>query len=181
MIESHARTEIFLRPGELYVGNQEVLIKTLLGSCVSITLWHPKLKIGGMCHYLLAQRKSAADSQGMLSGRYADEAVLLMLHGLLRSGCHVRELQAKLIGGATVLSSIEREMQVSDVPMDNIAAARRLAKQLGLNVLAEDFGGSGARLVLFDVDSGDVWVRQSNEKELSNTPPRQSRGRRPEK
>ena len=84
----------------------------------------------------------------------------------LRSERPLREFQAKLIGGASVLSGTERDAQVTDVPGDNIAMARRLAAQLGLNVQAEDFGGSGARLVLFDVACGDVWVRQSTERDM---------------
>lgn len=165
MSEAHQRTEVFLKPGEWYFGGKEALIKTLLGSCVSITFWHPRLKVGGMCHYLLSQRKNA-ESTETFSGRYADEALLLLVREILRTGRSVREFHVKLIGGASVLSSLEREMNVADVPGENIAMARRLSKQLNLNVQAEDFGGSGARLVLFDVECGDVWVRQSNERDL---------------
>lgn len=156
--------EVFLRPGEWYVGDEEVRIRTLLGSCVSVAMWHPKMRIGGMCHYMLAQRKSH-ELPGVLSGRYADEAVLLLLQSLLRYGCAIREFQVKLVGGASVLSSLEREMQLMDVPAENVAAARRLARQLGLNVLAEDLGGNSARLVVFDLASGDVWVRQNSERD----------------
>lgn len=165
MSESHQRTEVFLKPGEWYFGGAEALIKTLLGSCVSITLWHPRLKLGGMCHYLLSQRKNGEISD-TFSGRYADEAMLLLVREALRSGRPLREFQVKLIGGASVLSGTERDGQVTDVPGENIVMARLLATQLGLNVQAEDFGGSGARLVLFDVACGDVWVRQSNERDV---------------
>jgi len=174
MSESHQRTEVFLKPGEWHFGGEESLIKTLLGSCVSITLWHPRLKIGGMCHYLLAQRKNGERSD-TLSGRYADEAMLLLVREALRSGRPLREFHTKLIGGASVLSSIEREMHVTDVPGENIVMARLLAAQLGLSVQAEDFGGSGARLVLFDVACGDVWVRQSTERDLPRPAPAPSR------
>ena len=40
--------EIFLHPGEFYFGDRHTRIRTLLGSCVSIILWHPRLLIGGM-------------------------------------------------------------------------------------------------------------------------------------
>lgn len=169
MSESHTRTEIFLKPGEWFFGTHEALIKTLLGSCVSITLWHPRLRLGGMCHYLLSHRKNGEVSD-TLSGRYADEAVLLMVREALRCGRPLREFQVKLIGGASVLSSMERELQVTDVPTENIAMARNLARQLGLNVQAEDFGGNRARLVLFDVECGDVWVRQSTERDIPVLP-----------
>ena len=48
--------EIFLQPGEFYFGEGKTRIRTLLGSCVAITLWHPRLHIGGMSHYMLPSR-----------------------------------------------------------------------------------------------------------------------------
>ena len=45
-----------LMPGDFVFGNSELKLKTLLGSCVAITLWHPDKKIGGMCHYMLPGR-----------------------------------------------------------------------------------------------------------------------------
>ena len=49
--------EIFLQPGEFYFGDAATRIRTLLGSCVAITLWHPARMIGGMCHYMLPNRQ----------------------------------------------------------------------------------------------------------------------------
>ena len=48
--------EIYLQPGEYFWGGQNNRVKTLLGSCVAICIWHPKLKIGGMSHCLLPSR-----------------------------------------------------------------------------------------------------------------------------
>ncbi len=39
--------DIFLQPGELYFGDSDTCIRTVLGSCVSLTFWHPKLLGGG--------------------------------------------------------------------------------------------------------------------------------------
>jgi len=153
------RPEIFLQPGEWHFGNAETRVRTLLGSCVAITLWHPRLQLGGMCHYMLARR--GGHHGNALSGRYADEAILLMLRDVLATGRPLKEFHAKLIGGAAVLTVIERSLPQHDVPGLNIAAAQQLAHQLGLNIKAEDLGGSCARLVLFDIQSGDVWVRQT--------------------
>jgi chemotaxis protein CheD len=150
--------EVFLHPGEWYFGGPDTVIRTLLGSCVSITLWHPKLLVGGMCHFLLSHRKGPASD--CFSGRYAEEAMLLLLHEVLATGRPLREFHAKLIGGSTVLMVIERSLPEHDVPARNIEAARRLAHQLSLKVQAEDLGGTSARVVKFYVRTGDVWIRQ---------------------
>ncbi|WP_293761223.1 chemotaxis protein CheD [uncultured Aquitalea sp.] len=163
------RQEVFLHPGDWHFGGRETVIRTLLGSCVSITLWHPRLLVGGMCHYLLARRNDRQETR--FSGRYGDEAMLLMLREVLATGRPLKEFKAKLIGGAAVLSSIERDLPAHDVPARNIDMARSLAQQLGLSVQAEDLGGNSPRVVLFDVESGDVWVKQSQESELAEAAP----------
>lgn len=48
--------DIFLQPGEYFVADAGYQIRTMLGSCVSITLWHPKARIGAMSHFLLPSR-----------------------------------------------------------------------------------------------------------------------------
>ena len=121
----------------------------------------------------------SGDHSATFNGRYADEAMLLLVREALRSGRPLREFHAKLIGGASVLSSVERELHVTDVPgRKHYVMARLLAAQLGLSVQAEDFGGGGARLVLFDVACGDVWVRQSTERDLPRNPPTPTPSRR---
>lgn len=161
------QTEVFLHPGEWHFGNQNTVIRTLLGSCVSITLWHPKLRIGGMCHYLLAERNHTGGQH--LSGRYGNEVILLLLQEMLHTGRPIKEFRAKLIGGAAVLPNIERDLPIHDVPSRNIDIARRMVQQLGIPIQAEDLGGGHPRLVVFDIDTGDVWVRQPNE--ANTTPP----------
>jgi len=74
--------DIFLRPGDHYFTDRKnTRIRTLLGSCVSITFWHPRLLIGGMCHYMLPERGNElrAEDWHAPDGRYADEAVALLL------------------------------------------------------------------------------------------------------
>ncbi|KUM04663.1 chemotaxis protein CheD [Chromobacterium subtsugae] len=165
---------IFLHPGDWHFGGRGTRIRTLLGSCVSIILWHPQAQVGGMCHYLLAQRTNRRGEA--LSGRYGDEAMLLLLREILACGLPLQEFHARLIGGASMLISRERKL-THDVPARNISLARAMVKQLGLRLQAEDLGGNCPRLVLFDVASGNVWIKQSQEAELELVPPKNTRMR----
>ncbi|MDF0606171.1 chemotaxis protein CheD [Neisseriaceae bacterium TC5R-5] len=164
--------EVFLHPGDWHFADKHTRIRTLLGSCVSITLWHPGTQQGGMCHYLLAQRKDQHNDT--LSGRYGDEAMLLLLREVLRAQLSLKELKVKLIGGSAVLAGIERD-QPRDVPSRNIEMARHLTAQLGLSVQAEDLGGNSPRMVLFDLATGDVWVKQTLEAEMTTLSSRKTR------
>jgi chemotaxis protein CheD len=66
---------VFLQPGDFHFGAGRTRISTLLGSCISITLWHPARLIGGMCHFMLPSRGLPAGVP--LDGRYADEALAM--------------------------------------------------------------------------------------------------------
>ncbi|NWK77041.1 chemotaxis protein CheD [Aquitalea sp. LB_tupeE] len=159
---NNADKEIFLHPGEWAFAAGHVRISTLLGSCVAIVLWHPQLQLGGMCHYLLARRNGQSDT---LSGRYGDEAMLLLLRAVLDCGRPLREFHCHLLGGASVLAYPDGDHQ-HDVSGHNIEQARQMARQLDLQVQTENLGGSCPRMVVLDVQTGEVRVRLSQESEL---------------
>lgn len=149
-------TEIFLQPGEFYFGGAATRIRTLLGSCVAITLWHPSRMIGGMCHYMLPCRQKPG---GPLDGKYADEAMALFLRETAHHHTRPEEYQVKLFGGGTMFPGYSEETSVAH---SNINAARMLVTQHHLRLSAEDLGRNGHRDVIFDISSGDVWVRHQD-------------------
>jgi chemotaxis protein CheD len=151
--------EIFLQPGEWYFGERDTRIRTVLGSCVSLTCWHPRLRIGGMCHYMLPARGAGGAPAATLDGRYADEALLLLLGAMRAAGTGPGEYEFKLFGGGHMFPGLNCLHSPSNVPSKNIAAARALAARHNLVVAAEHMGGAGHRHVIFDVWSGHVWVR----------------------
>jgi len=146
--------EIFLNPGEFHFGAGRTRISTLLGSCVSITLWHPRRKIGGMCHYMLTERKRP---NGMpLDGRFGSEAFALFLQHVEAAGTQPGEYQAKLFGGANMLSAASGETM--DIGPRNIEYGRQLLASRHIALVVEHVGGSGRRKLHFDLWSGDVWL-----------------------
>lgn len=151
-----SRMEIYLLPGELHFAGAETRIHTVLGSCVSIALWHPHTRNGGMCHFMLPSR--GKPPQGNLDGRYADEAMTLMLRELNASGAHPSACQVKLFGGGNMFGG-ERGESSFDVARANIEAARVLLSQAGFAINGEDVGGFGHRRIIFDLADGHVWVR----------------------
>ena len=151
--------EIFLQPGELYFGDRSTRIRTVLGSCVSLTLWHPSLLIGGMCHYMLPSRGKPA--AGTLNGKYADEALERLLSEIKAAGTRPHEYELKVFGGGNMFPRLVKAGDCRDVPCKNVRAARELAVRHGFAIKAEHLGGEGHRNVIFDVWSGHVWVRQT--------------------
>jgi chemotaxis protein CheD len=151
---SEAHETVVLSAGDFYFGGGQTRISTLLGSCVSITLWHPRKHIGGMCHYMMAERERTADAE--LDGRYATEAFALFLRHVEQAGTRPSEYQAKLFGGANMFKNSKGGGM--DIGVRNIEYAHRLLASKHIALIAEHVAGSGRRKLHFDLWSGDVWL-----------------------
>jgi chemotaxis protein CheD len=150
--------DVFLKPGEYFVGDATHRIRTLLGSCVSMTLWSPRRRVGAMSHFLLAQRGRALRAGEGLDGRYGDEALQLMLVQLAALDVRAGECQAKIFGGGEMFPG--QPSRVIGIGRRNGEAARELLLQHGIEVASESLFGAGHRQIVFDVAKGHVWVRQ---------------------
>ena len=148
--------DIFLQPGDVFFGGRDTRIRTLLGSCVAITMWHPGMLAGGMCHYMLPRapggRREAPD------GRYANEAMELMLREIRLADTTPMEYQVKLFGGGHMFSA-HHAVGADHVGAKNVEMARALMKRHGFSAHAEHLGGIGHRNLMFDLWNGHVWMR----------------------
>lgn len=144
--------EVFLHPGEYHLGQAPGRIRTLLGSCVSVTVWNQAKQVGGMCHALLPSRVRRA-GEG-LDGRYVDEAVEWLAQTLLRHGIQPSACRAKLFGGGNMFAPPAADL---DVGRRNVEAARCCLAERGFVIVREDVGGDRPRRLSFDLASGRVW------------------------
>lgn len=172
MSNDEPMSDIFLMPGGFHFGGPGTRIRTVLGSCVSITLWHPVRRIGGMCHYMLA-RRPATHQRTHLDGKYGEDAIQLCLNAAKAHGVSPLEFEFKLFGAASMFSGASAQGSCVDgacniatgscpnVPCANARIARLLLAQNGLEAVAEDLGGESHRSLVFDIDSGRVWRRHA--------------------
>lgn len=158
MLQMRDSVEIYLLPGDLHFGDENTRIHTVLGSCISITLWHPRLHIGGMCHFMLPSRGTGKPSNGSLDGHYADEAIELLLCEIAKHKTRPDEYQVKLFGGGNMFRLALTE-NTFNVARDNVEAARALLDINGFDTHAEHMGGSGHRRIIFDLYDGSVLVK----------------------
>jgi chemotaxis protein CheD len=150
--------DIFLQPGEFYFGDAETRVRTLLGSCVSITMWHPHLLIGGMCHYMLPGNHRKRD-QDELDGRYAEDVMIMFLDEIKKTNTQPREYEIKVFGAGNMFAEHGVNNTALSVSDKNIDIGRTLLQQYGFKIKAEHLGGEGHRNIIFDIWSGDVWMR----------------------
>jgi chemotaxis protein CheD len=86
-------------PGEYYVSKEDIVVMTVLGSCISACIWDGKARTGGMNHFMLP------DGDGVDgSGRYGSYAMELLINEMLKQGARRETMQAKIFGGAQVMA-----------------------------------------------------------------------------
>jgi chemotaxis protein CheD len=151
-----AGQNLFLMPGQWYFGGRAAQIRTLLGSCVAVTLWHPQKRWGGMCHYLLPERKGSFD--GVLDGRYGNEAIELLVLRLKELKSHPQEYVAHLYGGADTMP--DQAGVKLNVGERNIEQGWTLIDQHGFQLEGVDVGDHVPRTVTLTLGSGEVEVRR---------------------
>jgi chemotaxis protein CheD len=149
--------DVFLKPGEFYFGERETRVRTLLGSCVAITLWHPRFRIGGMCHYLLPEDRQTNRTH-QLDGRYADKALQLFMRAINNAGTHPSEYEVKMFGGGNQFTG-DKTKHHQNIPEKNIQTGKKLLLEHGLKLSSFHLGGNGHRNVILDIWSGYVWVQ----------------------
>lgn len=94
-----------LLPGEYFASGEDLVIVTVLGSCVSVCLRDPLNGIAGMNHFMLPERGLGGDPASP-SARYGSHAMELLINRMLALGASRERLQAKVFGGGSVLRQI---------------------------------------------------------------------------
>ncbi|MCC7310350.1 MAG: chemotaxis protein CheD [Sulfuritalea sp.] len=129
-------------------------ITTLLGSCVAVCLYDPKLGLAGMNHFLLPSRAKSAgdDTDVILAGDYSME---VLLNTMLTKGAAKQRIVAKAFGGGTIVTSI-----LMAIGQRNADFAREWLDREGIRLTAQDFGGAWSRKVIFTPKGGDAFCRR---------------------
>jgi chemotaxis protein CheD len=112
-----------------------------------------------MCHYMVPSRHPASRHDGTLDGRYADEAVQLILGSMrsVRTGPH--EYVLKMFGGASQFPDWVPASDAAGLPERNVTVGLELLAGHGLQPSVRHVGGTGYRQILLELWTGDVWLK----------------------
>ncbi|MEC4721390.1 chemoreceptor glutamine deamidase CheD [Noviherbaspirillum sp. CPCC 100848] len=149
-------------PGEYYYTCKDMLIVTVLGSCVSACIRDRVTGIGGMNHFMLPDSGGDADSPVSASMRYGTYAMEVLINDLLKAGARRENLEAKVFGGGNVL----RGFVAINVGERNSQFVRDYLRAENIRIVAEDLNDIHPRKVYYFPRSGKVLVKKL--KQLNN-------------
>ncbi len=161
--------QVFLKMGEVHISAEPTVITTVLGSCISVTMFNRRLAIGGMCHgflpYCRDNENCAKNSRNCF--RFVDCSVGRMVEQFRMRGVMPREIEVKMFGGASIFERIPGASSLS-VGDQNVESAKRAIAEAGLNLVSFDVGGLLGRRILFYTHTGRVLLKElkSTGKEL---------------
>ena len=157
-LEAQIGQDLMLMPGQMYFGGRARSIRTLLGSCLSISIWHAGRKVGGMCHFLLPSRSRKPGEP--LDGRYGDEAMEAMMAMLRLTHTEPSEYVAHLYGGADTMP--EGGGLRFNVGERNIEAGWHFVDRWGFQLEGIDVGEDVPRTVTLDLATGKVDMKRGS-------------------
>jgi chemotaxis protein CheD len=145
-------------PGEYFVTDEDMVIVTVLGSCVSACIRDPESGIGGMNHFMLPVSDREKDVPAPLStaARYGSFAMELLINHLVEMGARRNHLEAKVFGGGNVLPGIS----TINVGQRNADFVLHFLKSRRIRVTAQDLVDTCPRKVYFFPATGRVLVKR---------------------
>lgn len=140
-------------PGEYFIAREDMVLVTVLGSCVTACIRDRESGIGGMNHFMLADGGYDLVSA---SARYGVYAMEILINHLLKLGARRSQLEAKVFGGGKVLSSLSGAM----IGERNAEFVINYLQTEQIPVLARDLLDVFPRKVYFFPQSGRVLVKR---------------------
>lgn len=148
---------VIIYSGDYYISTDlNVVICTVLGSCIAVCLYDEKARIGGMNHFMLPR---AWDRQSSESGRFGLESMEIMLAKFYSMGASLANIKAKVFGGGRMLD-LSMPYREKDVPSANINFILNYLKQKQIIIAARDLGGVSGRKIYYVLENNKVYLHR---------------------
>jgi chemotaxis protein CheD len=151
---THGINAVKVLPGEFYATQKDLLLVTVLGSCVAACIRDPDLGVGGMNHFMLPDADSAGPAGN--AARYGSYAMEMLINHLIKLGAARERLEAKVFGGGSVIAG----MTHANVGERNAEFVLKFLRTEGIRVVARDLNDVFPRKVYFFSASGRVMVKK---------------------
>jgi len=155
---------ITLKPAELMFSEKPSVVRTVLGSCVSVTMFNRRRGIGGICHALLPHPGSNEPYTANYAEnhKYVTGVIPEMVRKMRKYGIQPREIEVKLFGGSEILNQGMKQENNSPIGRLNVKAAMEVFEAEHLHLKTSDVGGIYGRKIFFHTHTGEVLLKRVN-------------------
>ena len=144
----------YVLPAEVVSSSEPVRFVTILGSCVAICLFDLHAGIGGINHFLLPGAPREGEGNAL---RWSDAAIAELFSQVLGRGATSQRLEAKVFGGAQITTkTVSGGFRIGE---RNIASAMQALEARSVPVRASAVGGAHGRKLVFDMHTGQAWIK----------------------
>jgi len=152
----------YLKPAEMHVTDKPSVVRTILGSCLAVTMFNQRLGFSAICHALLPSPDSqdADNHEPFNKNRYVESVLPEMIRKMREQGIEPNEIEVKVFGGADLMSSPEERKSHRPVGKLNVALALQILETQGFQVSVKDVGGTVGRKIFFYTHSGEVLLKR---------------------
>lgn len=154
------KPEKYIGPGEYFASGDDIIISTLLGSCISVALYDTRLGTGGLNHFMLPFPKDLNGNGLSESAKYGVNAMELLINEMMHLGSERRTLRAKVFGGSTAMKLTSSA--VYDIPKMNFEFAFSFLAMEKIPVDSYSVGGSLSRRIVFFPHAARVLMKYSS-------------------
>jgi chemotaxis protein CheD len=142
-------------PGQYFVTDRDMVLATVLGSCVAACIRDAAAGVGGMNHFLLPQTFGDV-SPANRSARYGTYAMEVLINRLLQYGARKNTMEAKIFGGGNLIP----DLRTAAVGESNARFILDYLGKEGIQVAAKDLLDECARKIYFFPATGRVMVKK---------------------
>ena len=134
----------------------QVLATFALGSCIGLSVYDARARVGGMLHYMLPD--SSIDPVRGVQNPYmfADTGIPKLIEQVCAKGGNKRQLVAHAAGGASIMDP----NNVFDIGKRNHLALRKILWKAGVLLSGEAVGGNNSRTVRLEIEGGRLWLQE---------------------
>jgi chemotaxis protein CheD len=151
--------DVVIGISDLKVSNKEndVLVTYALGSCIAVAIYDPKVKVGGLLHYMLPESSLDINKAKATPGMFADTGIPLLFKACYNLGAQKKSMIVKVIGGASILD----DTNFFRIGQKNIMAVRKMFWKNNVMITGEDTGSNYNRTVRLEINTGKVFIKRS--------------------
>ncbi len=153
---------VYIHPGEACYSKNSIVVSTVLGSCLSVTMFSKKTKYAGISHCQLPYCRSCSPGCHNCPEpyKYVKCTIIHMIRKFEHLNISKSDIEVKLFGGADVLKTNSVEKRISTIGKQNIEMAFETLAQNNMFPAVQDVGGDLGRKIIFLTETGEVFLNR---------------------